>query len=140
MKIMIASDLHGSAYYTQQLLDLFDKEKCDRLFLLGDLIYHGARNSLPDGYDTIEMAELLNAYTKKISAVHGNCDSEVDQMVLQFDISEPFRYLQIDGRQWILTHGHYYSPDRLPHHKEGCVFLSGHTHVKVMEKTCDIVG
>lgn len=140
MKIMIASDLHGSTYYTQQLFDLFDKEQCDQLFLLGDLLYHGARNALPMGYDTIEMAELLNMYTKKITAVHGNCDSEVDQMVLQFDIQEPYRRMTVDGREWILTHGQYYNPEKLPPHKDGCVFFSGHTHIKVMEQKTDEFG
>lgn len=129
MKLMIASDIHGSAECCRKLLERFDEEKAERLLLLGDLLYHGARNALPGGYDTLEAAELLNGYADSIMAVRGNCDSEVDQTVLDFPITSDYLYLPIDGKMIFATHGHVYGPHRLPPLSSCELLLCGHTHV-----------
>ena len=113
MKLMIASDLHGSSVWTKKLIDKFNEENCDNLLLLGDLLYHGPRNALPNEYDTMETAKLLNSIKDKIIAVRGNCDSEVDEMVLEFDIKERNMMLYIDGVQFFATHGHIYNETNL---------------------------
>lgn len=137
MRILIASDLHGSAEYGQKLLTRFREEKADRLVLLGDLLYHGARNDLPEGYNTRELYELLNEYADKITAVRGNCDSEIDQMVLTFPMSADFLTMNVDDRSWILTHGHIFNEHEMISHEPGSVLLTGHTHCKVAEKIGD---
>ena len=129
MKLMIASDIHGSARYATQLLAAFEREGADRLLLLGDLLYHGARNDLPDGYDTKAVFAMLNGVKEKILAVRGNCDSEVDQMVLDFPMMVDYALLDIDGLAVFATHGHVFSPDAPPPMQPGTLFLSGHTHV-----------
>lgn len=134
MKIMIASDLHGSFVWTKKLIDKFNKEKCDNLLLLGDLLYHGPRNALPNEYDTIETANLLNSIKDKIMAVRGNCDSEVDEMVLSFDIKERNMMLYIDGVQFFATHGHIYNEDNLPAFQQFDVLLNGHTHTTLFNR------
>lgn len=137
MKYMIASDLHGSYYYGELLFERFREEKAELLILLGDLLYHGARNSLPDEYDTIALTKLLNAHKSRIFAVRGNCDSEVDQMVLEFPIQADYNQMYVDGRQWILTHGHLFDEHSMIAHQKGAVLLHGHTHLKVLEKQFD---
>ena len=137
MKYLIASDLHGSYHYGELLIARFIKEKADLIILLGDLLYHGARNSLPDEYDTIALTRLLNGYKESVFAVRGNCDSEVDQMVLEFPIMADYNQMYVDGRQWILTHGHLFDEHSMVPHRKGAVLLHGHTHVKVMEKCSD---
>lgn len=129
MKLMVASDLHGSAYYTQQLLFRFEELNCDKLLLLGDLLYHGARNDLPEGYAPKEVIAMLNAMSDKILAVRGNCDSEVDQMVMSFPIMAPYSQVLIGHKTVFLTHGHTITPDNAPKLPSGSLFLSGHTHV-----------
>lgn len=129
MKWMIASDIHGSAHFCRLLLENFERERADRLLLLGDLLYHGPRNDLPRGYDTRETARRLNEYRYKISAVRGNCDAEVDQMVLQFPIMADYAVLEIDGRTIYATHGHIYNENNLPPLPKGDILLHGHTHV-----------
>lgn len=131
MKLVIASDLHGSAYWTKKLLDFAEKEAPDKLILLGDLLYHGPRNDLPVGYAPKEVIPMLSAWQDKIIAVRGNCDAEVDQMVLPFPCMAEFSQLLADGKTFYLTHGHHESPEHLPALPEGSVFLSGHTHVKM---------
>lgn len=140
MKYMIASDLHGSFQYAEMLLKRFEEEKADMLILLGDLLYHGARNPLPEGYSTMDLTALLNKYKSKIFAVRGNCDSEVDQMVLEFPMSADYNMMYVDGRLWILTHGHLFDEHSLIPHEPGAVLLHGHTHVNAMCRLKDEDG
>ena len=129
MKYMIASDLHGSSYFTKKLLSCFDMFGCKKLVLLGDLLYHGARNDLPEGYGPKEVISLLNNMADKLFCVRGNCDSEVDQMVMDFPIMAPYSQLMLGERTVFLTHGHSITPENPPRLTAGSLFLSGHTHV-----------
>ena len=131
MKLIIASDIHGSAYWCRKLCDLIEQEQPDKLVLLGDLLYHGPRNDLPQGYAPKEVIPMLSQYRDKIIAVRGNCEAEVDQMVLPFPCMAEFSQLYANGKTFYLTHGHHHNPDSLPPLPEGSVFLSGHTHVKL---------
>ena len=133
MKIMIASDIHGSAYYCRQLLDAYEREKPEKLLLLGDLLYHGPRNDLPRDYAPKQVIEMLSPLASRILCVRGNCEAEVDQMVLPFPCMAEFSQLLVNGVTFYLTHGHHANPDNLPPLPEGSVFLSGHTHVKIDE-------
>ncbi len=133
MKLMIASDIHGSAYWCRKLCDLMEEEKPDRLLLLGDLLYHGPRNDLPKDYAPKQVIPLLSQYKDIILAVRGNCEAEVDQMVLPFPCMADFAQIFADGLNLYLTHGHHSNPDALPPLPAGTVFLSGHTHVKLDE-------
>ena len=129
MKLMIASDLHGSAYYAGKLLDAFRAERPGKLLLLGDLLYHGPRNALPREYDCMAAAERLNSIKNHIVAVRGNCDCEVDQMVLEFPILADYALLSWEGADLFATHGHIWNEDHLPPMAEGTVLLNGHFHV-----------
>lgn len=133
MKLMIASDLHGSLYYCKMLEELCWRERADRLILLGDLLYHGPRNDLPKDYSPKEVIPILNGMKDKLLCVRGNCDSEVDQTVLEFPILAEYMVLFLDGRAVFATHGHVFSGDNLPAMKEGDIFLQGHTHLQAME-------
>ncbi len=133
MKLMFVSDIHGSAYYTQRIVDIYREEKADKMILLGDILYHGPRNDLPEGYEPRKVAELLNAMSKEILCVRGNCDSEVDQMVLDFPIMADYMIMYLNGRMVFVTHGHIYNNDILPKLKDGDVLIHGHTHEKVMK-------
>ena len=133
MKLIIASDIHGSAYWCGKLMELVDREQPDKLVLLGDLLYHGPRNDLPRDYAPKKVIPMLSQLKDKIIAVRGNCEAEVDQMVLPFPCMAEFSELLLDGRTFYLTHGHHASPDNLPPLPEGSVFLFGHTHVKLDE-------
>lgn len=133
MKLIIASDIHGSAYWCQKLMALVEAEQPDRLVLLGDLLYHGPRNDLPRDYAPKQVISMLSAYQNILLAVRGNCEAEVDQMVLPFPCMAQYAMLWVDGLSMYLTHGHHHSPDNLPPLPEGSVFLSGHTHVKLDE-------
>ena len=105
MKYLIASDLHGSEVCTRQLLDRFAAEGADMLVLLGDLLYHGPRNFLPEGYDPKIVSALLNEHKEHIIAVRGNCDAEVDQMMLEFPCMADYTYLWLEGTPIFVTHG-----------------------------------
>ena len=129
MKLMFASDIHGSAYYMQKVLDAFVNEQADKLILLGDLLYHGPRNPLPREYDPQKVAKMLNENKQNIIAVRGNCDSEVDQMVLEFPILADYCFLELDGHTIFATHGHVHNPKNLPMLKDGDILLNGHTHI-----------
>ena len=133
MKLLIASDIHGSAYYCGKLMEVVEKFQPDKLLLLGDLLYHGPRNDLPRDYAPKQVIPMLSQYKDKIVAVRGNCEAEVDQMVLPFSCMADFVQMEVDGILFHLTHGHHDSPDKLPPLPEGSVFLSGHTHVKMNE-------
>ena len=130
MKLVIASDIHGSARWCRALLDLVEKEQPQKLILLGDLLYHGPRNDLPEGYAPKQVIPMLSRLADRILAVRGNCEAEVDQMVLPFPCMADYAQLLVDGKTFYLTHGHHESPDQLPPLEPGSIFLSGHTHVK----------
>ena len=129
MKWMIASDLHGSAYYCRKMLEAFEREGADRLFLLGDLLYHGPRNDLPREYAPKEVIPLLNGKKEKLLCVRGNCDAEVDQMVLEFPVLADYAVLPVGRRLIYAIHGHIYHVKNLPPLAPGDVLLHGHTHV-----------
>jgi hypothetical protein len=134
MKLMIASDIHGSALYAGQLLDAFDREQPERLLLLGDILYHGPRNDLPEGYAPKAVIELLNDRKSSLLCVRGNCDTEVDQMVLQFPILADYCVLWVGQRMVFATHGHQFNLDHLPPLQPGDILLHGHTHVPAWER------
>ena len=138
MKLFFISDIHGSLHYLRKALDNFQEEKADFLVLLGDLLYHGARNPLPLEYNTLEVAKLLNQFADKIIAVRGNCDSEVDEMVIEFPMMSTYSMILNNGRRLFLTHGHIYHEDNLPNLKEGDAIIYGHTHVPKVEKKGNI--
>lgn len=138
MKLMFASDLHGSLSATDKVLELFEQKQADWLILLGDLLNHGPRNALPDNYQPAQVAERLNLYRDKIVAVRGNCDSEVDQMLLSFPIMAPFQQVLLPKRRLFLTHGHLYHPNTLPPLASGDVLVYGHTHIPQAERQGDI--
>ncbi|ACV21696.1 Phosphodiesterase yfcE [Slackia heliotrinireducens] len=130
MKLLIASDIHGSAYWCRRLFERIQAESPDRIVLLGDLLYHGPRNDLPRDYAPKEVIPLLNGVADRVVAVRGNCDAEVDQMVLDFPCMADYAVIMDGGRQLFLTHGHVFSPENMPVLPDGSAFLSGHTHVK----------
>ena len=132
-RLMIASDIHGDAQTTKALLDRFETSGADRLILLGDILYHGPRNDLPAGYAPKKVIELLSPFAHKLICVRGNCDTEVDQMVLPFPILAELAYICADGIRMLATHGHKYSMTSPPPLSEGDVLLCGHTHVPAAE-------
>ena len=141
MKIMFASDIHGSAYYCRKMLEAFERSKAERLVLLGDILYHGPRNDLPKEYAPKEVIAMLNPLRSRIYAVRGNCDTEVDQMVLQFPILADYALLSFNGRTFYATHGHVFNQDHLPPVQEGDILIHGHTHVlKAEEEGAEGVG
>lgn len=139
MKLLIASDIHGSYTYCKKLIDIFDNDNFDYLVLLGDILYHGPRNDLPMEYDTKKVAKLLNERKNKIIAVRGNCDSEVDQMVLDFNVSEPNMLIMNNDKKIFLTHGHKYGPTNFPPLTDIDYLFSGHTHIKMLETINNVV-
>lgn len=131
MKLLIASDIHGSALFCGQLLERIQEEEPEQILLLGDLLYHGPRNDLPEGYCPKKVIPMLSGLKEKILAVRGNCEAEVDQMVLPFPCMADYALIQPEpGVRIYATHGHLWTPDSLPPLEPGTVFLSGHTHVK----------
>ena len=129
MKLVIASDIHGSAYYCRKLLAALDREKAPRMLLLGDILYHGPRNDLPEGYAPKEVISMLNEHNASILCVRGNCDTEVDQMVLDFPILADYAYLAEGKLRIFATHGHVYNLSHLPPLRRGEILLHGHTHI-----------
>lgn len=133
MKLLIASDIHGSAHYCRKLLTAFEREWAGRLLLLGDLLYHGPRNDLPEEYNPKEVISLLNSCKERIFCVRGNCDTEVDQMVLAFPIMADYCILTAGSRLVYATHRHHYHMQKLPPLQPGDVLLQGHTHIPAWE-------
>ena len=131
MKWLIASDIHGGAACCRKLLERFEEEKADRLLLLGDILYHGPRNALPEDYQTQSVYEQLNAYAEKILCVRGNCDAEIDLMVLDFPMAEDYIPLHDSGLWIVASHGHRYDEYHLPALPQIDAVLLGHTHVPV---------
>lgn len=134
MKWLIASDLHGSAHYTRELLAALEREKANRLLLLGDILYHGPRNDLPEEYAPKAVIAMLSPLKNRILCVRGNCDTEVDQMVLPFPILADYAVLSVGSRLMYCTHGHIYNNTNLPPLAQGDILLHGHTHVPL----CDV--
>lgn len=134
MKLFFISDIHGSLFYLRKALEDFQKEKADYLVILGDHLYHGARNPLPIEYNPKEVADLLNRFSDKIIAVRGNCDSEVDEMVLEFPMMSTYSTILYNGRRLFLTHGHIYHENNLPNLQEGDAIIYGHTHIPKLDK------
>lgn len=159
MKLLIASDIHGSAYYCRKLLKAYEAEQAERMILLGDILYHGPRNDLPKEYAPKEVIAMLNAHKHEIYAVRGNCEAEVDQMVLEFPVLADYMILLTEGTETndaegdlaaasrkkgahhtiYATHGHIYNEKNLPPMKPGDVLLHGHTHVLKAEQTGDVL-
>ena len=133
MKFVIASDIHGSAFWCRKLVEVIEVEKPDKILLLGDILYHGPRNDLPRDYAPKQVIPMLSRYKDQILCVRGNCEAEVDQMVLPFPCMADYALVCADGLNLYLTHGHHHNPDNLPPLEENSVFLSGHTHVKLDE-------
>ena len=133
-KILVASDVHGSAFWCEKLLSAFEKEKADKLLLLGDLLYHGPRNPLPDGYSPKNVFDSLNAVKDKIIAVRGNCDSEVDQMVLAFPMMADYAIVESDSNTLFATHGHLFSDTNPPILGDNHILLNGHFHTPCFKR------
>lgn len=129
MKLIIASDIHGSAYYCEEFLKRVNTEKADKILLLGDILYHGPRNDLPKDYRPKKVAEMLNEYKDEILCVRGNCDSEVDGMMLSFPILAEYALISIDKVTMFATHGHKYNIQNVPPLAKGEILLNGHTHI-----------
>ena len=139
MKWLIASDIHGSAYYCEKLIEAYKSEKADKMLLLGDILYHGPRNDLPRDYAPKKVIEILNGYKDKILCVRGNCDTEVDQMVLQFPILADYAVICEGNTLIYATHGHIYNEQNLPPLQKGDILLNGHTHVSAYREHEDFV-
>lgn len=139
MKWLIASDIHGSAYYAEKLVSAYKAEQADRMLLLGDVLYHGPRNDLPKDYAPKKVIAMLNAMKEDILCVRGNCDTEVDQMVLEFPVLADYAVLCHGKKMIYCTHGHVYNTGKLPPLHKGDVLLHGHTHVPVIDEHEDYV-
>jgi hypothetical protein len=137
MKIMFASDIHGSEYYAKKMVEAYKEEKAEKLVLLGDLLYHGPRNDLPRDYAPKKVIELLNGIKDELLCVRGNCDGEVDQMVLDFPIMADYAIMYLDGKMVYITHGHIFNDENLPKLKKGDILMNGHTHLHAIENRGD---
>lgn len=135
MKLMIASDIHGSAYYCRKMIEAYKNEKAEKLLILGDILYHGPRNDLPCEYAPKEVIGMLNPMADELLCVRGNCDTEVDQMVLDFPVLAEYALFYVNGRTVFATHGHNFNPANPPKIKKGDILLNGHTHVPAFEET-----
>lgn len=134
MKIFFISDIHGSLFFLEKALERYEEEGASYIVLLGDALYHGPRNPLPKDYNPQAVANLLNEYKDKIIAVRGNCDSEVDQMLIEYPMMSDYSIILCDNRRLFLTHGHIYNDDNMPSLSDNDVLIHGHTHLPVAEK------
>ncbi len=139
MKLMFASDIHGCAESCKLMLERFGMENADKLFLLGDILYHGPRNDLPAAYAPKEVIAMLNARKDKLFCVRGNCDTEVDQMVLEFPIMAEYALLFLEGKTVFLTHGHKFSPAAPPLLQKGDILMNGHTHISAIDDSREYI-
>lgn len=137
MKLMFASDIHGSLFYAEKTVSAYNAEKAEKLILLGDLLYHGPRNDLPKDYNPKGVITLLNNIKQEILAVRGNCEAEVDQMVLEFPVMAEYCTMFVDGRMWFITHGHKFNTSNPPMLKKGDLLIHGHTHIQAVEEQPD---
>ncbi|MCQ2604255.1 MAG: phosphodiesterase [Spirochaetia bacterium] len=138
MKYIIASDIHGSAFWCRKLLEAYSLEHADRMLLLGDILYHGPRNDLPQEYSPKSVIAMLNQMKQHILCVRGNCDTEVDQMVMEFPIMAEYAVLSLDNRMIFATHGHRFNSSDLPPLCPGDILLHGHTHIPLNETVSGI--
>jgi hypothetical protein len=134
MKLMFASDIHGSIFYCNKMLEAYERENAEKLILLGDLLYHGPRNDLPKDYNPKAVIAALNNIKGEILAVRGNCEAEVDQMVLEFPVMAEYMIMYIEDKMVFVTHGHNFNTSKPPMVKHGDVLIHGHTHIPVIEK------
>lgn len=134
MKLMFASDIHGSLPATERVLERFAQSGAQWLIILGDVLNHGPRNALPEGYAPADVAVKLNGVAQRVIAVRGNCDSEVDQMLLEFPMTAPWQQVLSERARLFLTHGHLYSPEKMPPLAAGDVLVYGHTHIPVARR------
>ena len=134
MKIFVASDIHGSATGCDSMIEAFHREKAGRMILLGDLLYHGPRNDLPDGYEPKKVIDLLNGLNTAVYCVRGNCEAEVDQMVLNFPVMADYALFPYGDRMIFVTHGHVFNTSHLPPLRKGDILLHGHTHIPAWEE------
>lgn len=132
MKLLVISDIHGSLFYLQKMIEIFEKNSYDKILILGDELYHGPRNPLPKNYSPKEVAELLNRYKNKIIAVRGNCDSEVDQMVLEYPIMSDYNLIFWNNKKIFMTHGHTYNINNPLPMEEGDILIYGHFHIPMI--------
>ncbi len=139
MKIFVASDIHGSAYYCKKMISCIEKEKPDKIIFLGDILYHGPRNDLPYEYNPKEVIKLLNSLNYSIVSVRGNCDSEVDQMVLNFPILADYGIIVLKNKTVFFTHGHIYNETKIPPLRKGDIVLYGHTHIQALFEKNDFI-
>ena len=138
MKILTVSDIHGSMKYAHYIQEAMEYHQADHLLLLGDYLYHGPRNPLPEDYDPSQVLQFLNSLKSKIIAVRGNCDSEVDQMVLEFTMMQDSTLISLGHRQIFASHGHLYNPQHLPPLNPHDVFIFGHVHLPIAKKEKEI--
>lgn len=134
MKLFFISDIHGSFHYLKLAMKCYQNEKAGNIILLGDSLYHGPRNPLPEDYNPQEVANLLNKYSSRVISVRGNCDSEVDQMIIKYPMMSDYSFILHEGRRIFLSHGHLYNQENLPDLREGDVFAFGHIHIPLAEK------
>ena len=134
MRYMIISDIHGSSLFLEKALDIFKKESYDFLIILGDILYHGPRNPIPEGHNPQAVVKLLNDISDKIIACRGNCEAEVDQMLLNFPCMSDYSQVINDDVRLFATHGHLYSADNFPKSAHKQIFLYGHTHLWELKK------
>lgn len=134
MKLMFASDIHGSEYFCLKMKEAWEREGAGRLILLGDLLYHGPRNDLPRDYNPKAVIDILNGMKEHILCVRGNCEAEVDQMVLEFPVLADYAVLFLDSHMLFLTHGHLYNRENLPKMQPGDFLVCGHTHIWAAEQ------
>ena len=137
MKLMFVSDIHGSEYWLDKALEVYKSGGFDRMVILGDVLYHGPRNPLPEGYNPKGVLEKLNLISDEIIAIRGNCDSEVDQMVLQFRVLNEESHLILEDQDFFLCHGHHLDEENLPRLRKGTVICHGHTHIPRMDQVGD---
>ena len=134
MKLFFISDIHGSSYYLKKALEAYKREEGKEIVILGDILYHGPRNIIPEGYNSKEVIDILNTFKEHIIAVKGNCDSEVDEMVLNFPILSEYSLIFYSGKRIFITHGHKYNENNPITSTRGDIVISGHTHVPRGEK------
>jgi putative phosphoesterase len=133
MKLLFLSDIHGSAYYMSEMMQAIKREKPDQIVLLGDALYHGPRNPLPKDYDPKQVVEMLNSLKNKIIAVRGNCDSEVDQMLIEYPMLADYGVLYIEGKRCFISHGHLFNGGEDLNFQKGDIYIQGHTHIPKLE-------
>ena len=139
MKLMFCSDIHGSLYYAEKMAELYKNEQADKLILLGDLLYHGPRNDLPKNYQPKSVIALLNSMKDELLCVRGNCDAEVDQMVLEFPILADYMIMYFEGHMAFITHGHIHNQKNLPPLKKGDILMHGHSHLQALDDCGDYI-